>query len=307
MQQVLIQMALLVGTGLAWRLARPAGLDPADTRRALTSLVYYVLLPALVLEVMWRAPLGLDTVRIALVAASGVLFALTCAWAAYRIGRTHATASGALMLAAAFPNVTYLGLPVLEKTLGSWARSVAIQYDLFACLPLVLTVGVMVARHYGTAAANEESPWIALMKVPAVWAAVAGVALNLSHVTPPAWLTGWLVTLGSGVVPLMLISLGMALTWDHRYWKHLPLLGPVLIIQMMLMPAWVWGAATVLGLSGDMLIATVLEAAMPSMVIGIVLCDRYHLDTVLYAAAVTLTTAVSLFTLPLWFHILQPG
>jgi hypothetical protein len=37
------------------------------------------------------------------------------------------------------------------------------------------------------------------------------------------------------------------------------------------------------------------------MIIGLVLCDRYGLDTARYAITVTLTTAVSLLTLPLWF------
>jgi hypothetical protein len=49
-----------------------------------------------------------------------------------------------------------------------------------------------------------------------------------------------------------------------------------------------------------MLTGTVIEAAMPSMVLGLVFCDRYGLDTALYAAAVTLTTLLSLLTLPLW-------
>jgi predicted permease len=40
---------------------------------------------------------------------------------------------------------------------------------------------------------------------------------------------------------------------------------------------------------------------MPSMVLGIVFCDRYGLDTALYAAAVTVTTALSLITLPFWY------
>jgi len=45
----------------------------------------------------------------------------------------------------------------------------------------------------------------------------------------------------------------------------------------------------------------VLEAAMPSMVLGLVLCDRFRLDTTLYALAVTVTTLLSLLSLPLWF------
>ncbi|NIQ12640.1 MAG: AEC family transporter, partial [Gammaproteobacteria bacterium] len=41
---------------------------------------------------------------------------------------------------------------------------------------------------------------------------------------------------------------------------------------------------------------------MPSMVIGIVICDHYKLDTGIYAAAVTVTTLLSLISLPLWFN-----
>jgi malate permease and related proteins len=67
----------------------------------------------------------------------------------------------------------------------------------------------------------------------------------------------------------------------------------------------VWGAAALLGLHGELRTAVVLEAAMPSMVFGVVLCDRYGLDTGLYATVVTASTALSLFTLPLWFRWVQ--
>ena len=44
---------------------------------------------------------------------------------------------------------------------------------------------------------------------------------------------------------------------------------------------------------------------MPSMVLGVVISDRYGLDTSLYAAAVTVSTLLSLLTLPLWFSLLS--
>ena len=43
---------------------------------------------------------------------------------------------------------------------------------------------------------------------------------------------------------------------------------------------------------------------MPSMVLGIVFCDRYLLDSALYAMTVTVTTALSLITLPFWHGVL---
>ena len=208
---------------------------------------------------------------------------------------------GALFLAAAFPNVTYLGLPVLEKTFGPWASSVAIQYDLFACTPLLLTIGILIARLHGTGG-ERDNPFLALLKVPPLWAAVAAVILNLSDISLPEGLEGFLQTLANGVVPLMLIALGMALTWESRQLQRLPLVLPVLAIQLFMMPLLVWGATSLLGLHGELRTAVVLEAAMPSMVLGVVLCDRYGLDTGLYATVVTISTALSLFTLPLWYQ-----
>jgi len=40
------------------------------------------------------------------------------------------------------------------------------------------------------------------------------------------------------------------------------------------------------------------------MALGIALCDRYGLNSGVYAAAVTLTTLLSLLTLPLWYSFL---
>ena len=58
MTNVLWQMTGLIVCGVVWRLLKPAGLDPVQTRKVLTSLVYYLLLPALVLSVLWKAELG---------------------------------------------------------------------------------------------------------------------------------------------------------------------------------------------------------------------------------------------------------
>jgi predicted permease len=73
------------------------------------------------------------------------------------------------------------------------------------------------------------------------------------------------------------------------------------VIQLLLTPLIIWGASDLIGLGGEVRTAVVLEAAMPSMVLGIVLCDRYRLDSGLYAMAVTLSTALSIVTLPAWF------
>lgn len=302
MFEVVAQAALIIVCGIAWRIMNPAGLDAAVARRAITGLVYYLLLPALVLSVMWRAPLGVEAFQIAGLALLGLLTALATAWVWYQVRRTPSTQTGALLLAAVFPNAIYLGLPVLEQTLGPWARSVALQYDLFACTPFLLTVGVMIARRYGVHE-DKEKAWKALLKVPPVWAAILGISLNKIQVPLTDWMANFLNMLASGVVPLMLISLGLGLYWPKQWTHQLGLIVPAVVIKIALAPLVVWSGALVLGTSPELRVAVVLEAAMPSMLLGVVLCDRFGLDTRLYAETVTVTTLLALGSLPLWYWL----
>ena len=49
MNSTLIQMTLLMACGVVWRILGPAGLTAEQTRQVLTTFVYYLLLPAMVL------------------------------------------------------------------------------------------------------------------------------------------------------------------------------------------------------------------------------------------------------------------
>lgn len=305
MLNVLFQMSGLILCGVAWQILKPHGLEPVPTRKVLTSLVYYLLLPALVLSVLWEADLGTASVLIAAAAVFGVIVGLLLGFASCRICKIRPNEAGALILAIAFPNATYLGLPVLEATFGPMGRSVAVQYDLFACTPLLFTLGVWVAARKGSVATATEgqnkSVAKDLLSIPAVWAAVLALVLNSLDVPMPTVIDGFLTLLERGVVPLMLISLGLSLEWQRSRWRLLPSLIPVVLLSLLIIPALVLLVTSMMGLSGDLQAAVVLEAAMPSMVIGLVLCERFNLDISLYAAAVTVTTALSMVTLPLWY------
>lgn len=303
MFEVIAQAGMLILCGVVWRILSPLGLDGDTLRNSLTSLVYMLLLPALVLVVLWRAPLSLDALRVAGLAATGVLFGLGITWLWFRRRPPSNAAMGTVLLAAAFPNATYLGLPVLEASLGTWARSIAIQYDLFACTPLLLSLGVFLAQHYG-GGATATNPLRNLLRVPPLWAAMLGVGFNLLGVPLPNLFAGALDMLAAGVIPLMLFSLGLALRWGDGWMNKWSLLIPVVAVQLLLTPLLIWGMAQGTALPPQVLTAVVLEAAMPSMVLGIVLCDRYRLDSGLYAMAVSLTTVLSMLTLPVWFVLL---
>jgi malate permease and related proteins len=305
MHSTLVQMSLLMVGGIVWRIVEPAGLAAEQTRKVLTTVVYYFFLPAMVLEVLWAADIGFHSLQYTALAVASILFGMLCLWLHGLIFKFEHRCLGAMILAAAFPNVTYLGLPVLEQTFGSWARSVVIQIDLFAASPLLFTLGVAVVRHYGNDAPGIRQPIASFLNVPPFWAAGIALLLNLNGLAAPIWLIGTLKLLSGAVVPLMLFSLGLALSWKAVRVRNIPYIVPVVLIKMILMPLFAIVLVDHLTMANNYKAAAVLDLAMPSMVLGIVLCDRYRLDSSLYAMAVTVTTALSLIALPFWYQVLM--
>lgn len=296
-------MSLIILCGVGWRFFQPMDIEADSARAILTGTVFVLFLPALVLQVMWDASVGVNSLRIGTVAAVGVLSMMLLAWGLLRFSQLPAQTVGALILAAAYPNATYLGLPVQESLFGNLGRSVAIQYDYLACTPLLFTLGLFVAQRYGKGRISH--PLIELAKVPAIWALLLAVVLNVQDVAKPDWLESVLGYLSRAVVPLMLLSLGLSLRFESLSRQVIPWLVPVVGATLIVAPLVVWGAAMMVGLNGDILKAAVLEAAMPSMVIGLVICDQTRLNTSAYAGAVTVSTALSMVTLPLWFDALS--
>ena len=197
----LIQMSLLVACGSFWKSHAPAHISALAHRRAITDLVFFLLLPAMVLDVVWRAPLGQSSIQISVLAISGVITGLVVMKTVLRFIKTENAQTGALLLAAAFPNATYLGLPVLDKVIGPSTRVTVIQYDLFACTPILLSFGMLLARYYGSNTPVAH-PVKELTKVPPLWAVAIAVMLNLLEVPQPEILHTALSTLAGGVVPL---------------------------------------------------------------------------------------------------------
>jgi malate permease and related proteins len=307
MSITLIQMALLLASGVCWRILKPAGLSAEHTRHVLTSFVYYLLMPAMILEVLWTAKLGINSIYYGFIGICSISIAMFCIWLTGILCRFESKRLGAILLAAV-PNVTYLGLPVIEQMFGDWARSIVIQIDLFAVAPLVFTLGIAVARYYGEDRYTDKTPIWLFFNAPPFWAAGIAIILNKNNILAPAWFFGALKQLSAAVVPLMLFSLGLALSWQAVKVRNIPYLIPVIAVKMFLLPLMAYSLFSLVpSIDSQSKAVATLDLAMPCMVLGVVFCDRFRLDSALYAMTVTITTALSLITLPFWYTILTNG
>ena len=310
MYYVLGKLLAYMAIGVGWRYLKPMNLSAGGLQRSLSALLFNALLPALVLQVLWKMSLNLTNLRIAAVALGATGLGMFAAWLFFRLWTTNLSPriEGAFIIAAAFANVFFLGLPVTKSLVASWTVRTAVQYEVFAIFPLLFTVVLfMVSKKYGEVR-RQQAFGLALIKQPIIWAAVAGILLSVFNVGLPRWLNSWLSLLVIGLTPLTLITVGLALHWNISWNRIALFMLPVAVIQLILLPLFVWGLFHLVDLSGPQTFKSLmLQAAMPSMILGFIFCERYKLEVGAYAAAFALTTALSLVTIPGWLYVLRSG
>jgi predicted permease len=295
-------MFLIVLCGTLWSYIKPANLTPQQTRLVVTNLVYYLFLPALVLNTIWHAKINANVFQYSFITICSISFSLACVGVLSKVIRISKKSLGAMFLAAAFPNVTYLGLPVLENSLGQWTNAIVIQIDLFATTPFLFTVGVFISRHYGEELIKKNI--LLFFNTPLFWSLALALVLNFFNVSTPEIVSNVLTQFTSLVAPLMIFSLGLTLNVSSFQPRYIYLALPVLMIKLMMMPYFSALCSAYSALEYSHQMATILDLGMPSMLLGIVFCEHYKLNTALYATAAMLTTLCSMLTLPFWHHVL---
>ncbi|GIV54769.1 MAG: transporter [Candidatus Kapaibacterium sp.] len=291
-----------VGVGLAWRWIRwlPAS---EQVRGIIAGAVFTAFLPALTFRSMvLHAPVGSVLWKIPLIAALSISVALVGGWLFLRRPGWSAPRRAALLLAAAFGNVTYLGIPILSAVVGVDRTFVAVLYDFAASTPLLWTLGVGVIALLTADTVSIQNVGRRLLVLPPLWAAGAGLLWQVivGQQLPPL-LDHLSAFAGALVIPLMMFVLGLSLRWEYlRRWRELV---GVAILKLLVVPAVALMAALLLGLDNRTACATVLEAGMPTMMLVLVVAERFALDSEAVASAIVVTTLASAATLPLWWYL----
>ena len=306
----LAPVALLIALGYVWRLTAPGGLDALQARRAISLLVLYAFYPGLAYHVVSHARFGADIGWVPLYTWAGLLAGAALAWLVFArsglfpdLGRHQL---GALILACSFGNILSIGLSVLQPLYGPGAARFAIYADILGIAILFWSLGAGLAGAWGGAGDGRfrlSSFLRTLVRLPPVWAFVAGFTVNLLGLPNPAPIDRTAELLGQAVVPAMLLTIGLSLS-PAALRQRPGLLAVAGLLKLVAMPAIV--AALCLPFLGrnEMTVSIVLLSGMPTMMATIMLSERFGLDTELLASVMVGTTLLYVATLPLWLWVL---
>ncbi len=281
-----------VGIGVALRVS---GLMTAEDSRPLNTLLIWVALPALVFTTVQPARVASDLAMLPVLAWVTSLASIGLAWLLARAFRLTGPAAGAFILVAAFGNTAYIGYPVASAMLGDAGLVRAIFYDLFGNTAAIITVGALIAGHYGEHDV-KVNPLRELVTFPPFIALV--VALLMRSVAVPEAVSTWLVALGKLVVPMIMVSVGLSLR-PRAMQEHLGKLGVIAAVKLLLMPLFVFGLSALLLHDTASTRIAVMEAGVPTMMLTLVFGMKYRLDIDLIASAILVTVVGAIVTIPL--------
>lgn len=310
MNTVFVAYLILISLGIVWRFI-PGVPSPVIMRNAISSLVIQILLPLLTISVIAKAPMTNAIWQIPVTAIFVTIGCLLTAWLVYGVLRktmlnnmSDAT-MGSLIIGSTWCNATYLGLPIISGIFGEEMSFIPVLYDVLALTPLLWTVGVFIASYYR---GNEQShgermreSWLKILRLPPIYAVIIGLTLQCLSVQIPDILLHVSEIAGKAVPPIMMISVGMALTLPK--WKSLLLLIPGSIIRLFLGPALASLCIVFFGMQNTIGEALIIESGMPTMVLTLALIDMYDLDAEILSHLIAFTTISSFITLQ--FHLLS--
>ncbi len=306
MQNILFSFGFIILIGVAFRRLRPGGLEADQLRLAINVTVLNIFLPALCVKTLYISRIDIETLLVPATAWITTIASLLLSLGVYSLlekkMQLQPSEKGVLVLAATFGNVTYLGLPVLTSLYGNEAAKYALFYDLLATTPILWLFGASLASRYGEGRnLNIRESVSAIVSLPPVWAIFAGMALNLLQAPLPSYIIKALDMLGSLVVPLMIFSIGLALSLPKV--RHAYAIVPAVVIKLAVVPFISFITAALLGLSGNALASCLIEGAMPTMVLSLLIAARFKLDVSLSAFVIVITTILSFFSLPVAVYL----
>ncbi|MCD9004736.1 AEC family transporter [Luteimonas sp. XNQY3] len=276
---------------------------PANAAEVLNLVVLYVCLPAAVLVyvpklVFDAALLGVAATPWLLALATVALVLPLARWLRFRRDEM-----AVVLLCVALCNSSFIGYPMVSALLGADALPYAVVYDQFGTFVLLSTFGLAIlARYSGDTPPGWRDIARRMARFPPVWALAFG--LTLMPAAPPAWIATALAQLAAAMLPLVMLAVGLSIQLRMPRDEIRPL-ATGLILKLLVMPAIALALSLLLGMSGMMLQANVLESAMPSMITAAALAIAQGLAPRLAAALVGYGILLSLVTLPAWAWLLD--
>ncbi|MEI6305656.1 MAG: AEC family transporter [Deltaproteobacteria bacterium] len=274
---------------------------PKDTAQALNMFALYVSVPALVLLKVPQISLSGVNMIAAIAPCVVLLFsAVMVALGGYFWHWPRAT-TGVLLLVVPLGNTSFMGVPMIQAFFGSAALTHLIIYDQVNMLIFAI-YGIIIISLYGK---DSSFKIIDIAKrmlcFPPTFALALGIMLR-------PWLmsdnvTVCLQNITMTIVPLVMTAIGFQLRFRLPRQVLAPL-GYGLLIKLIAAPLVVLFFCRLIGLSGQAVQVSIMEAGMPPMVTASAMAVIAGMENELAVALIGVGIILSFGTIPFLYLLM---
>jgi len=196
-------------------------------------------------------------------------------------------------------NTAFLGFPVNLGVFGTEGLIRAIFCDMGNLIIFLLLSFILLFIFGGTLKEAIKK----ILIFPPLWAFIIGISFNLLNFSIGSITENVLNYLSGGTIPLIMISLGLSLKFDRRGWNKFMITFSS-IFKLFIFPLIAFIILILFNFNGLEFKTTLIQAAMPSGMLNLVLAINYKLDFHLTSNCILFNTLFSLISLPIIISIL---
>ncbi len=269
--------------------------------RALSSLTFYALSPALAFSILVNNQL--DSGEFIQIAAFAVITSLTMGLVGLLLGlilRLSRTGIVAMILVLMFVNAGNYGLTLNELRYGEEGLVRAVVFFVTSMI-MLFTFGVFLSS---MGRSTVQQSLVRLLKLPAIYAVILAIVVYVFNLNVPDPLMRGIEITGAAAIPVMLIVLGMQIA-DLGSLEGVWVSIPASVARLLIAPIVAVFAAGLIGLTGLSRSVSIIEASMPTAVFAAILATEFNVRPRLVTSTVAISTLLSAITLPLVITILN--
>lgn len=294
----IISIVLMIGLG--YFLKRIDFLSEKDID-PLNKIVMYILMPCMIFSALYSADMSLlptlgilPFVILTASIGSGVISYIVLKRLHYDDKKIWS-----VLVTVMIANTAFMGYPVNLGVYGHPGFLRAIFCDLATTCMFLLLSFVLVLKFRGTV----KRAFREILLFPPLWAVVLGISFNLLNIPIGPVLDKTVNYLADGAIPLIMISLGLSIELGGLA-RSKAMVIFTSIVKLGVFPLIALIVVSLLGLTGLQHDVGIIEAAMPSGMLSLLLAITYKLDYELTSDCILINTVISLITLPIIMTLL---
>ncbi|MDY3200299.1 MAG: AEC family transporter [Arcobacter sp.] len=269
-----------------------------DNSKQLIEFIIYFSLPSIVFSKIYPLIIDQRIIGLILMFICFILFNLTLAYLVGKLMRLNRTYFATFMIMATFGNTSFIGFSYIDAFYGQDFIVYGLIYDIFGSFLLLVSVGMFIIT-WGNGKKNSVksiSKSIFLFP-PQIMFFVTLIAKNFEI---PNFILLTTQTLGSTLVPLAMIAIGMKLELKNIF-ARLHIVSVAMILKMIVVPIIILiGFKYFYGIDQTWVKVTIIEVAMPPMTMATVLAIKGGLDEKIAINSLVLGVLLSLFTITMY-------